>query len=150
MHAYIQCKNDHLPSWKSKFLSMRNLALFKHAREITILFVYCGLILCTTPQLVSELLSIYILWPLLQLRILNSLYISYLSFLQNNNIILTGEPMHCIKKVMVLHPNYNYQLSSYPSLSAIFNQLHNSMNQELFKMYLCNQHSHFENADDFH
>jgi len=34
-----------------------------------------------------------------------------------------------------------------PSLSAMFNSLHSSTNQELFEKYLCSQSSHYENTD---
>ena len=32
----------------------------------------------------------------------------------------------------------------------MFNPLHSSMTQELFKKHLCNQNSRYENTDDFH
>ena len=32
----------------------------------------------------------------------------------------------------------------------MFNLLHSSTNQELFKKHLCNQSSYYENTDDFH
>jgi len=35
----------------------------------------------------------------------------------------------------------------YSSLSAIFTQLYSSMNQKLFKKYVCNQSSHWEKYD---
>ena len=31
----------------------------------------------------------------------------------------------------------------------MYNSLHNTTNQELFKKYRCNQSSHYENTDDF-
>ena len=34
-------------------------------------------------------------------------------------------------------------------MSAIFNLLHSSTNQELFEKQLCNHNSHYENTDDF-
>ena len=61
----------------------------------------------------------------------------------------------CIpKKEMVPRAPSYYQLSEkwsihYASLSAMFNPLHSSTNQELFEKHLCYQNSHYENTDDF-
>ena len=46
------------------------------------------------------------------------------------------------------HLNYIWEWSiRYDSLSTIFIPLHSSMNQELFKKYVCNQSSHYEKYD---
>jgi len=37
----------------------------------------------------------------------------------------------------------------YATLSAMFNLLHSSTNQELFEKHLCNQSNHYENNDSF-
>ena len=53
-----------------------------------------------------------------------------------------------------VHPNIYYRLKSevstdYASLSAMFNRLHSSTNQELFEKHLCNQNSHYEKYGRF-
>ena len=55
------------------------------------------------------------------------------------------------KKEMVLHVPVKSIIVwiCYASLSAMFNPLHSSTNQELFKKHLCNQNSHNENTDNF-
>ena len=63
----------------------------------------------------------------------------------------------CIQKERfgATHPSYiSYHLKSevrinYASLSAMFNPLHSSTNQELFKKHLCNQNSHYEKYGRF-
>jgi len=43
---------------------------------------------------------------------------------------------------------WNWSIN-YPSLSAVFNSLHSSMNQELFEKHLCNKSSHYEKYGRF-
>ena len=44
-----------------------------------------------------------------------------------------------------MHPSYRLKQSIHcPSLSAMFNLLHSSMNQELFEKHLCNQGSYYK------
>ena len=48
------------------------------------------------------------------------------------------------------HPSYRLKLKHHcHSLSAMFNSLHCSMNQEVFEKNPCNKSSHYENTDDF-
>ena len=66
---------------------------------------------------------------------------------------MTGEPTHTASE-MEPRPQL-YQLSSEKSsihcasLSAVFNPLHSSMNQELFKKHLCYQNSHYDKYGRF-
>ena len=66
---------------------------------------------------------------------------------------MTGEPTH-ITFEMRRAPRI-YQLSSekqtihYASLSAMFNLLHSSTNQEMLEKYLCSQNSHYEKYGQF-
>ena len=43
------------------------------------------------------------------------------------------------------HPSYHLKLKyiHFPSLSAMFNSIHSSTNQEMFEKHLCNQGSHY-------
>ena len=74
---------------------------------------------------------------------------------------MNQEPLEkyvCIEVVTVtmksadsaMHPSYRLQLK-YPfaSLSAMFNSMHNSLNQELFENHLCNRGSHYEKYGTF-
>ena len=64
------------------------------------------------------------------------------------------QSMHTKRKKRCRVPQL-YQLSSekcsihYTSLSAMFNPLHSSTNQELFEKHLCNQSSHYEKYGRF-
>jgi len=56
-----------------------------------------------------------------------------------------------MKSTMVPHAPviaWNWSIH-FPSLSAMFDLLHSSTNQEVFEKQLCNKSSHYENMDDF-
>ena len=68
---------------------------------------------------------------------------------------MTGKPTHTTSKERNGNARPSYQLSSekwsihYASLLAVFNSLHNVMNQELFEKHLCNQSSHYKKYGRF-
>jgi len=55
-----------------------------------------------------------------------------------------------VKNTIMPHaPEIEVSIAQAPSLSAMFNSLHSSMNQELFEKCICNEGSHHEKYGRF-
>ena len=93
----------------------------------------------------------------LKLKYLFPFYVSYFQLVHTNQELFEK---HICNQVTTIYEKYDGavpQLSSEtevcircPSLSAMFNSLYSSMNQELFEKNLCNENNHYEKYNNFH
>jgi len=60
--------------------------------------------------------------------------------------VITGATMKNTMVVRAPHIVWNWSIHC-PSLSAMFDSLHSSTNQELFEKHVCNHRSHYEKYD---